>query len=97
MTATHLSHFGLTHFATSGESIMFHGSKADCKRMAFAHGMEVEKYEGRALGCDGGRLLSAPADSENFSFCFFKGGGFIHRERDGYLLLMPLEVWEQPI
>jgi hypothetical protein len=93
MTLTHLSHFGLEKLAETSTNVVFSGSLAACKRLAFAHGMEVESYEGRCLGMAGGRATVAAADATNFSAVWFKGGGLVLKGRDNYTLVMPLEVW----
>lgn len=93
MTITHLSHLDLTKIGETRDSILFEGSLAACRRMAFAHGMEVEKYEGATVGMDGSRAFTIPADANSFVWCFFRGGGFIQRGRDNYCLLIPMAVW----
>lgn len=97
MTITHISHFGLKNIGITSDNVLFSGSKGACKRMASAHGMEVEKYEGRILGSDCGIAATMTADSETFSICWFIGGGMVIKGRDDYTLVMPLGVWEQAV
>lgn len=93
MTLTHTSHFGLTLLSQTDDNIVFEGSLSACRRMAFAHGMEVDRYEGRTISIDGRRATYTPADEKHFSICWFKGSGLIVKSRDGYCLVMPLAVW----
>lgn len=95
MTITHLSHFGLTRIATTETNVLFEGGKGACKRLAAAHGMEVERYEGAITGSDCGIGHYLPATPESFSRCFYKGGGLIQKTRDAYCLVMPKEIWEK--
>lgn len=95
MTATHISHFGLTQIGQTADSIVFEGSLGACRRMAFAHGLEVEKYEGQTVSIEGGRATMAPASADKFTWCFFKQGGFICKTRDGWSLLLRMETWNQ--
>ena len=83
----------LTKVGQTADSVIFEGSLAACRRLAFAHGMEVERYEGRTISIDGRHAVYAPADEKGFSFCWFKGGGLIHKARDGFVLVMPIRVW----
>jgi hypothetical protein len=93
MTITHLSHFGLTVIGQTTDNIIFEGPLQDCRRMAFAHGMEVDRYEGRTLAIDGRGAILAPADASNFSCCWFKGSGLLMKTRDAYCLVMPMSIW----
>jgi|APGre2960657404_1045060.scaffolds.fasta_scaffold53212_1 hypothetical protein len=93
MTITHPSHFDLQEVSRTETSIVFSGTLAGCRKMAFSHGMEVAEYCGRLIEFDGVRAVSAPATSADFSVCYFVGGGLIHRGRDEYTLVMPLHVW----
>jgi hypothetical protein len=61
--------------------------------MAFAYGMEIEKYEGRITGFVGRTATYLPVDEAKPNAIIFKGGGLIQRGRDNYALVMPLEVW----
>lgn len=93
MTITHLSHFGLEKIGDTNDSIIFAGSLAACRRMAFAHGLEVDRYEGSIVSSDSGFATYTTATPESFSFCYFKQGGFICKARDGYSLLIRKEDW----
>lgn len=90
MTITHLSHFGLTGPKISGDSVLFDGTLADCKRMAFAHGLEVVKEEGRILEINGTVALVDTTSVVRYGLT----RGFIQKTRDGWTLLMPREIWE---
>lgn len=94
MMHTHLSHFGLVKIGETNDSIIFAGSLAACRRMAFAHGMEVSRYEGRTIAIEGSRAFTTPADSGNFTWMHFQDGGFIVKGRDDYSLLIPQNVWQ---
>ena len=93
MTITHPSHFDVREINRTSDSIVFSGTLAGCRKLAFAHGMEVAEYCGRLIEFDGVRAVSAPATPADFSVCYFVGGGLIHRGRDGYTLVMPMSVW----
>lgn len=93
MTITNLSHFGLTIIGETRENVIFSGSLADCKRMAFAHGMEVDRYEGRTVSFDRCHATYTPADAKDFSCCWFKGSGLIMKCDGCYCLVMPLAKW----
>lgn len=94
MTLTHLSHFGLSQIGQTSDNILFEGSLAACKRMAFAHGMEIERYEGFLVGCDGSHATYTQADSRSFSRILLRNGGMIQKTRDGFCLVMPNSAWE---
>jgi hypothetical protein len=93
MTITHLSHFGLTVIGQTADNMIFEGTLAACRRMAFAHGMEIDRYEGRTVSIEGRRATYTTASENDFSFCWLKQGGFINKTRDGYCLVMPMNVW----
>jgi hypothetical protein len=93
MTIAHISHYDLTEIGRTSDNIVFSGSLGACKRMAAAHGMEVESMEGAITGCDGNRATYLPPDESKPALAWFKGGGLIIRGRDDYSLLMPLAVW----
>lgn len=94
MTLTHLSHFGLEKIGETADNVVFSGTLGSCKRMAFAHGMEIEKYEGRILSSVNGHAIHAPVSESNPTLIWFKGGGLILKGRDDYSLVMPLKVWK---
>ena len=93
MTITHTSHFDVLEVARTNDSVVFSGTLAGCRKLAFAHGMEVAEYCGRLIEFDGVRAVSAPATPADFSVCYFVGGGLISKCQDGYTLVMPLSVW----
>jgi hypothetical protein len=93
MTLTHLSHFDVKQIGATDDNVIFEGTLAGCRRLAFSHGMEVESYQGRTTGMGGGRTYSESADATNFSCCWFKGGGLLIKGRDGYCLVMPRTTW----
>lgn len=93
MTITHLSHFGLTLISETTTNVVLSGSLAACKRMAAAHGMEIEQYEGRIESCKGGHAVYVPVDQSKPNRILFKDGGMIQKCRDDYSLVMPLNVW----
>jgi hypothetical protein len=93
MTLTHLSHLDLTEIARTGDSIVFEGTLAACKRMAFAHGMEIERYEGPILSMNGGVAQYGMASETRPAAIWFKNGGLIIKGRDNYCFVMPLGVW----
>lgn len=93
MTMTHLSHFEITKIGQTEDNVVFEGSLAACRRLAFAHGMEVDRYEGRTVSIDNGKAICVPADDKDFSCCWFKGSGLIIKSRDGYCLVMPMTAW----
>lgn len=97
MVITHLSHFGLEKIGETKDTVIFSGSLANCKRLAFAHGMEVEKYEGYIVSSDSAGAVYTPADGKNFSRILFKTGGMIQKCQTGYALVMPVAVWNQPV
>lgn len=76
------------------DNVILEGSLADCRQLAFACGMEVERYEGRILASDGGHAIYAPADASSFAICWLRGGMII-KARDGFCLVMPLQVWRE--
>lgn len=93
MTITHLSHFGMTLVAETDDNVVFSGKLADCRRMAFSHGLEIDRYEGQTISSENGKSIQAPADANKFVWAFFKQGGFILKGRDDWSLLMPKAVW----
>lgn len=93
MVIAHLSHYELEHIATTADSAIFSGTLAACKRMAAAHGMEIERYEGCIISCDGSTAIYAPASESQPNRIIYKSGGMIQRCQDGYSLVMPIGVW----
>jgi hypothetical protein len=93
MTITHTSHFGLTLINTTETSAVFCGTLSACKRMAFAHGMEIEQYEGRVVAINGRHATFAPVDESNPNRIWFVNGGMIQKTPGDYTLVMPIEVW----
>ena len=91
-TIAHLSHYDLVEIGRTNDNILFSGNLAACKRMAAAHGMEIEKYEGYVVGncSDGSKTPTSPTQ---FSRIWFIKGGMIQRCQDDFTLVMPLEVW----
>jgi hypothetical protein len=96
MTITHLSHFDAELIAETKDNVIFLGTLAACRRLAFAHGMEVERYEGPILSSIGGIAQYASADAKNFAICWFVGRGMIIKVGigDDYSLVMPVNVWK---
>jgi hypothetical protein len=90
MTTTHVSHFGLSEVYRSSTSILFEGSLGACKRMAAAHGMEVDHYEGRTLSSSAWGSMATPDD---FTSIIFRDGGLLMKDREGWTLVMPLKIW----
>lgn len=97
MLVTHPSHFGLEMIGNTSTSVVFQGSLADCRRMAFAHGMEIAKYEGRTISINSGHAIMAPASENSFSLCWFKEGGMIAKTQDAYALVIPKRTYEKPL
>lgn len=95
MTKTKKPLFGLTPVGDSDTSVMFTGTLANCRRMAFAHEMEVDKLEGAILSSDCGHAIYAPVNESAPMWTMFKNGGFIHKGRDNYFLLIPLSIWKK--
>lgn len=93
MTLTHLSHFGLELLATTTTGAVLCGSLANCKRMAAAHGMEVDKYEGRLLSYVNGFATTAPVDMTQPVRITYKNGGMVQKCVDDYTLVIPMAVW----
>lgn len=94
MTSTHISHFGLEKIGETNDTIIFQGTLANCRRMAFAHGLEIEKYEGYILSSDSAGAVYTTADSKNFSRCLFVQGGMIQKTQGGYCLVMRQDAWK---
>ncbi len=92
-TIAHLSHYDLTEIGTTSTNILFSGTLGACKRMAAAHGMEIEKYEGYVIGINGNQATYTPASATSFSRIWFVDGGMIQRCQGDFTLVMPLEVW----
>lgn len=97
MTTTHLSHYGLQLVATTADNVVLAGSLADCKRMAAAHGMDIQGYEGCILGAVGGIATYQQLDAARPNRIVYVGGGMIQRGRDDYSLVMPRAVWNQKL
>lgn len=99
MTITHLSHYGLTLVETTNDSAVLSGRLADCKRMAAAHGMEIDRYEGQTISIANGRAVHAPADENRPAIIWYKGSGIIARStaEGEYTLVMPVELWNERV
>ena len=95
MTMTHVSHFGLDLIRETTESLVFVGGLGACKRMAAAHGMEIDRYEGFLVSSDSHGGVFTPASPKSFSRILYRGGGMVQKGRDDYTLVMPRRVWEQ--
>lgn len=93
MIVTHTSHFGLNIDSRTEDSVVLSGTKANCLRMAAVLGLEIERYEGRTLSLINGVGFSESADRSNFTWCYFRQGGFIHRGRDEYSLVVRMADW----
>lgn len=94
MTNTHLRHFGLDHLVTSDTNIVLEGSLADCKRLAFAHGLEVVKEEGPILSCTGGKAIYGTSPTVRY----YLTRGLIHiAPNSKWILVMNLQDWNQAI
>lgn len=83
----------LEMIGNTSTSVVFQGSLISCRRMAFAHGMEIAKYEGRTISIDCGHAIMSPASKDNFSICWFKEGGMIAKTQDAYALVMPKDIY----
>lgn len=94
MLITHPSHFGLEKIAETETSVVLTGSLANCKRIAAAHGMEVDSYEGCLVSCDGSHAVYAPVDESKPNRIWYKNGGLIQRGRDDYSVVIPRNVWD---
>lgn len=94
MTITHLSHFDLEVCGETADSVVLSGTLAACKRIAFAHGMEIERYEGTIVSSNGGHATCAPVSESRPNRILFKTGGLIQRCRDDYAVVIPRSVWE---
>lgn len=94
MTMTHVSHFGLTLLSETSTGLVFEGSLGACKRMAFAHGLEVDEVRGPILGSVNGVATYGHLNPERPMSMTFKGGGLVQRAQDGYCLVLPRSVWE---
>lgn len=95
MTIAHLSHHGLKMLKKTNTSVVLEGTRAACLRMAAAHGMEIDRKEGKTIAINGGRALLAPCGENDWTTCWMKGGGLIQKGRDGYCLVMPIGVWNE--
>lgn len=93
MTFTHTSHFNLEMIATTEQNVLFEGALSACKRMAFAHGMEIERTEGTVAAINGRNAVYNPANESNPNRIWFVNGGMIQRVPGGYVLVMPVQVW----
>ena len=88
------THYGLTLLAKTHDTVILAGTLANCRRVAFAHGLEIERYEGATVAIDRDHAVYAPADATNFVWCHFRQGGFILRDQDDYTLLIRREIWD---
>ena len=95
MTNTHVSHLGLELIRETDTSIVFAGTLGACKRMAFAHGMEIERYEGRTVAVNGRYAITTPVDTTNPNRIWFINGGMIQKTVGDYTLVMPRKVWNE--
>lgn len=91
MVHMHLSHYGLKEIARSSTSIVLEGTLANCKRMAFAHGLEIVKANTRLISFDGSHAVYA--GGEDYVSYELSPRGLIHKGRDAWTLVMPIEVW----
>ena len=94
MTITHLSHFDVELISETSGNVVFAGTLAACRRMAFAHGLEVDRTEGATISSENGRGVYAPADSNAPTMTWLKPSGLIAKGRDDYTLVMPKDRWE---
>lgn len=65
--------------------------------MAFAHGMEIDRYEGQIIAINNGKALYAPVNEKSYTTIWFKGSGLITKGRDDWSLVMPVKLWESAI
>ena len=85
----HLSHYGLEKVGETPDNIIFSGTLAACRGMAFAHGLEIVRTEGRILSINGRSTTTNETDVVRYVLT----QGMIQRCRDGWSLVMPLAVW----
>jgi hypothetical protein len=93
MTTTHLSHLDLELCGKSDSSVVLSGSLAACKRIAFAHGLEIVGTEGRITGTTGGIASHNTADIVRYVL----NQGMIQKCRDDWSIVIPLEVWNESL
>ena len=95
MTLTHASHLGLEIIGVTKDSVVLAGTLASCKRIAAAHGMEIEKHEGSILSSNCGVATYAPVNESRPNRILYAGGGMIQRGRDDYSIVIPRRVWDE--
>ena len=93
MTNTHISHFGLEFTAQTLTSVVLSGTLANCKRIAAAHGMEIDRTEGRIVSCDGDNAIYSPTSGDKPNRIVYKNGGMIQRCANDYAIVIPVDVW----
>ncbi len=69
-------------------SYVLEGTLEACRRFAFASGKEIDRYDGRTLGCDGGRAIVEKGDAANFAICWLKNGGLIAKVPEGRFIVV---------
>jgi hypothetical protein len=97
MSITNLSHFGLTEIGRTADNIILEGTEEACKRIAFAHGLEIVApwYPTIRTDCAAGAVLDC---SRIVGWNLTRG--FILRAdyaRDSYHMLIPMQIWEEKI
>ncbi len=92
-TQIHVSHLGLTEIDDNPNSILFLGSLAACKRMAFAHGCELKGPEFKRMGMGKDNVNQNIITAWNLEDQ--KGRhSLIQRDRDGWVLILNKETWD---
>jgi hypothetical protein len=98
MVITHLSHYGLETLGQTTDSIVLEGTLANCKRMAFAHGLEITRSNTRLLSFNGSYAVYSSGDYVSYELTDANGlTGLIQKTRDGWALVMPLKLWEEQV
>jgi hypothetical protein len=93
MTQTHLSHFGLTIIGRTNDNVVLCGTLANCKRIAFAHGLEIIKELHPILSMCGGKATENTAKVSGFEL----SRGLIIKGRDNWTVCIPADVWNEKL
>lgn len=94
MTITHVSHFGISAVQVQGDSVVLTGTLAGCRKIAFAHGLEVVRAEGQIVGCEGGKAITNAANVMRYLL----SEGMIQRlAGNQWALVMPAEIYNEKL
>lgn len=84
MITTHLSHYGLELVAKGTDTVVMTGCMSACKRMALAHGLELDNHVEDTSAAAGVTLYTEGA-------VIIKGATW-----DGSTLILPRRIWDAP-